>query len=79
MAILRPWNNVFSAGTMQSFLSMNIVPKLQQFIAGMNLNPLQNTQYLEYHTVIDWMELISSDIVCQILVNNFFPRVRLKG
>lgn len=79
LAMLRPWNTVFSAGTMQSFLSMNIVPKLQLYLAGMDLNPMQNTQYVEFHTTIQWMELISADIVCQILVNSFFPRVIPRG
>jgi len=74
LGILKPWKLVFSQGSMQSFLSMNIVPKLERFLAEMDLDPTRNKEYLEFYAVLNWLELISIDIICQILVKNFFPR-----
>ena len=42
IAVMKPWNGVFTKPTMSSFLAMNIIPKLEQALASMNMNPLEN-------------------------------------
>jgi len=68
---IRPWKDVFSAGTMSAFLGMNIVPKLERALQSIDINTTEQFEYLEFFR---WTELINNDIVTHILVNNFFPR-----
>uniref|UniRef100_A0AC35F2R7 G-patch domain-containing protein n=1 Tax=Panagrolaimus sp. PS1159 TaxID=55785 RepID=A0AC35F2R7_9BILA len=74
ITVLKPWNDVFTKPTMNSFLSINIVPKLEQALSMMNLNPLENNEFPEFQAVLNWIELIGSDIICQILMKCFFPK-----
>uniref|UniRef100_A0A914YRE4 G-patch domain-containing protein n=1 Tax=Panagrolaimus superbus TaxID=310955 RepID=A0A914YRE4_9BILA len=74
ITVLKPWNDVFTKPTMNSFLAINIVPKLEQALATMNLNPVENFTFSEFYAVLNWVELIGSDITCQILMKCFFPQ-----
>uniref|UniRef100_A0A7E4V146 G-patch domain-containing protein n=1 Tax=Panagrellus redivivus TaxID=6233 RepID=A0A7E4V146_PANRE len=73
-AVLAPWKNVFTHSSMSSFLNMNIVPKLERALMEMNMNPIENTAYLEFYALLSWMNMIGVDVTSQVLLKVFFPR-----
>ena len=74
IGVVRPWKDVFAKSSMSSFLSNNIIPKLEQALLHMNLNPLENFEYAEFFAVINWTEVVGVDLTCQIIMKCFFPR-----
>ncbi|KAI6171393.1 Septin and tuftelin-interacting protein 1 STIP [Aphelenchoides bicaudatus] len=74
IAVLKPWKKIFNHTTMQSFLNMSIVPKLEEGLQQMNLNPTMNTTYEEFYAVLEWHELLSPEMICNIFIRSFFPR-----
>ncbi|KAE9555814.1 hypothetical protein FO519_001028 [Halicephalobus sp. NKZ332] len=74
IGVVRPWKDVFAKSSMSSFLSNNIIPKLEQALLHMNLNPLENFEYPEFFAVINWTEIIGTDLTCQMMMRCFFPR-----
>ncbi|CAG2173962.1 unnamed protein product, partial [Oppiella nova] len=71
--ILEPWKGVFSAGAMEAFLNINIVPKLEIALQSLIINPHQ--QCLDvWHWVMSWQEMLSTTVMASMLEKNFFPR-----
>ena len=71
--ILMPWKGVFSVGSMEAFLNINIVPKLEISMQSLIINPHQ--QCLDaWHWVMSWQDLLSTPIMASILEKNFFPK-----
>jgi len=71
--ILEPWKGVFSAGAMEAFLNINIVPKLVIALQSLIINPHQ--QCLDvWHWVMSWQEMLSTTVMASMLEKNFFPR-----
>uniref|UniRef100_A0A914KN32 G-patch domain-containing protein n=1 Tax=Meloidogyne incognita TaxID=6306 RepID=A0A914KN32_MELIC len=68
---IRPWKEIFSASTLYTFISMNILPKLSRFLQNIDLS---NTEQFEYIELFDWLEMVNVDVIAQILTKNFFPR-----
>lgn len=68
---IRPWKDIFSASTMHTFVSMNIVPKLERALQVIDIN---NTDQFEYLEIFEWLEMISPEVIGQLLVTHFFPR-----
>ncbi|XP_046912846.2 septin interacting protein 1 [Dermatophagoides farinae] len=71
--ILEPWKNVFTESSMQSFLEMNIVPKLEQSMQQMQINPNQQSLN-EWNWTIQWSSLLSTNTIVSILEHTFFPK-----
>lgn len=69
---IRPWKDVFTSGTMQAFIGMNIIPKLEKALQTIDLNTTENFEYLE---IFDWVDLVNVEIIAKILTTSFFPRV----
>ncbi|KHJ84034.1 hypothetical protein OESDEN_16256, partial [Oesophagostomum dentatum] len=74
MAILKPWCGVWTPATMSAFLAQNVVPKLEQCLDTMNLNPRENKKYEEWYSCMSWMGMISPDTMASIVTKYFFPR-----
>uniref|UniRef100_A0A915N1M8 G-patch domain-containing protein n=1 Tax=Meloidogyne javanica TaxID=6303 RepID=A0A915N1M8_MELJA len=68
---IRPWKEIFSASTLYTFISMNIIPKLSRVLQNIDLS---NTEQFEYIELFDWLEMVNVDVIAQILAKNFFPR-----
>jgi len=71
--ILMPWQDVFSRGSMCAFLTKNIVPKLEQALANLPINP-HNQDLTLWRAVMDWSDLLPPPQLAQILSQTFFPR-----
>uniref|UniRef100_A0A1I8B7U2 G-patch domain-containing protein n=1 Tax=Meloidogyne hapla TaxID=6305 RepID=A0A1I8B7U2_MELHA len=69
--IIRPWKDIFSASTLYTFVSMNIIPKLSRFLQNIDLSTTEQFEYIE---LFDWLEMVNVDVIAQILAKNFFPR-----
>jgi len=72
LQMLMPWRGAFAPGVMQTFLGMNIVPKLERALQAITLQTTEQFACLE---LFGWMELLGPDVVCQMLVKFFFPRL----
>jgi tuftelin-interacting protein 11 len=71
--ILEPWKGVFSNGSLEAFLKINIVPKLEIAMQSLLINPHQQCLDL-WHWVMSWQDLLSTHIIASILEKHFFPR-----
>ena len=71
--MLRPWKEVFAAGTMHSFLVQHILPKLEQAIGQMTIDPSRQ-DYTAWQCVIDWLDMTSPSVIAVVLVRSFFPK-----
>uniref|UniRef100_A0A914X3D0 G-patch domain-containing protein n=1 Tax=Plectus sambesii TaxID=2011161 RepID=A0A914X3D0_9BILA len=71
--ILQPWKDVFAAGTFASFLAQHIVPKLEHALAEMRINPV-NQDITPWNNVINWLDMVSSQTIGNILLRHFFPK-----
>uniref|UniRef100_A0A8R1HS39 Septin and tuftelin-interacting protein 1 homolog n=1 Tax=Caenorhabditis japonica TaxID=281687 RepID=A0A8R1HS39_CAEJA len=74
LATLRPWQNVWSAGTFSAFIGQNVVPKLGNMLNTFQLDPNQNPEYPEWDTVMEWLELTHPDAIANIVTKYFFTR-----
>jgi tuftelin-interacting protein 11 len=74
--ILRPWKDVFAAGTFQSFLAQNILPKLEQALVHMTIDPSRQ-DYTAWRCAIDWLDMTSPSMIAVMLVRSFFPKVHI--
>lgn len=71
--ILEPWKNVFQSNVWESFLILNILPKLEQAFESFIINPHQ--QRLDvWHWFIDWEDMLSIQHSVSILIKHFFPK-----
>ena len=71
--ILEPWKGVFSAGAMEAFLNINIVPKLELALQTLIINPHQ--QCLDvWHWVMSWQHMTSTPTMAALLDKHFFPK-----
>lgn len=71
--ILSPWRGVFSQATWDSFLAVNIVPKLDLSMQAFKVSPHQ--QRLEnWNCLIAWNEFLPPTTVGRILEKHFFPK-----
>jgi tuftelin-interacting protein 11 len=71
--ILTPWISVFSKGATDTFLLKNIVPKLQQAMQELVINPLH--QVLDpWNWVMEWLELVPLKSIVNIVETMFFPK-----
>ncbi|RWS09302.1 tuftelin-interacting protein 11-like protein [Dinothrombium tinctorium] len=71
--ILQPWKEVFSAGTWNTFLLQNIVPKLEIAMQTYDINP--QAQRLDvWQWVMAWEEMLPSSVICSILEKYFLPK-----
>lgn len=75
VAVIKPWLNVFSNKHMADFLNANIVPKLENSLRQMNLDPVGNGTFTEFYSALAWRGLISDEMVCRMLTRNMFDRV----
>lgn len=74
--MLKPWINVWNNSTIFAFLGQHIIPKLERFVEAMPLTPM-DFQPDNWKSLISWMEMISPEIMANILTKYFFPRVCL--
>jgi len=71
--ILMPWMTVFSKGSIETFLLKNIVPKLQQAMQELVINPLH--QILDpWNWVMEWIDTVPLKSIVNILETIFFPK-----
>lgn len=73
--ILKPWRDVFAAGTMDGFLAQNILPKLEHALSTFEVNPA-NQQLDVWHWILDWLDMISPIHIANALIKIFFPKVK---
>jgi len=59
---------------MQSFLAQNIVPKLEQALNEMIIDPSTNQQLEEWNAVMQWLDMINPMVIAQMLDRWFFPK-----
>ena len=71
--ILMPWKDVFPKGSLQAFVIKNILPKLEQMMHGMAINPHQQ-RLEEWNWVMEWIDLLSPQAMSNLLETHFFPR-----
>jgi len=71
--ILLPWKDVFTPGSMHTFLIKNIYPKLETALLHLNINPINQDLSL-WHAVIDWLDLIPGQALGDMMTKHFFPR-----
>lgn len=70
--ILEPWKGVFSEPSFQTFLDINIVPKLERAMQSYVINPNQQSME-EWNWVLSWKKLLSLNTLALILERYFFP------
>uniref|UniRef100_UPI00358ECF24 tuftelin-interacting protein 11 n=1 Tax=Myxine glutinosa TaxID=7769 RepID=UPI00358ECF24 len=71
--ILRPWKEVFSAGSWEAFTVKHILPKLDLCLADFLINPHQ--QHLDpFRWVMDWEGMLSISSLVSLLDKRFFPK-----
>ncbi|XP_050294464.1 septin-interacting protein 1 [Anthonomus grandis grandis] len=71
--MLLPWQRALSQGTFMAFLCKHIVPKLQECMQSMVINPHQ--QLLDpWQWVVNWKDMLSVPNITLILDKFFFPR-----
>lgn len=72
-AMIQPFRCVFTENEMDSFVRSTIIPKIQQYLSEMPINPTdQNLEY--WHNVWLWKDLLSIDIMVSILESSFLQR-----
>ena len=71
--ILSPWVRVWTGGTLETFLIKNIIPKLQQLISEMQINP-RNQSLEAWKWLMEWNELVPPSQIAALLERSFFPR-----
>jgi hypothetical protein len=57
---------------MHTFVSMNILPKLERSLQTIDIG---TTEHFDYIELFDWMGLTTVDAIAQMLAKYFFPRV----
>lgn len=77
LAMLKPWVNVWNSSTMSAFLGQHIIPKLERFLEAMPLTPM-DFRPDNWKALVSWMEIISHEIMANILTKYLFPRVCLR-
>lgn len=70
--ILEPWKGVFSEPSFQTFLDINIVPKLERAMQSLVINPNQQSMN-EWNWVVSWNKLLAINTLARILEQHFFP------
>ncbi|KPM11928.1 tuftelin-interacting protein 11-like protein [Sarcoptes scabiei] len=71
--ILEPWINVFTDSSLQTFLDVNIVPKLEKIMQTFVINPSQQSLN-EWNWVSSWISIVSFNTIVSILERHFFPK-----
>ena len=71
--ILMPWAEVFSRASMISFLTKNIVPKLETALGSLVISPA-GQDMAPWRSVMDWSDLLPPPQLAQMLGQSFFPR-----
>ncbi|KFD61936.1 hypothetical protein M514_07688 [Trichuris suis] len=71
--MLKPWKDVFTAGSMSSFLNQHVLPKLELCLQGMVINPA-NQQLDAWYNVMEWLDMIHPSTIASALVRHFFPK-----
>ncbi|XP_074605567.1 tuftelin-interacting protein 11-like [Brevipalpus obovatus] len=71
--LLEPWQRVFEPRDWTAFVSRNIIPKLEQTLSGLVINPsrqdLTNWRYFK-----NWKDMIPAEFFTRCLVKYFFPK-----
>ena len=71
--IIQPWLGVWSTASMDTFLLKCIVPKLNQCLGELVINP--NHQILDpFHWVLSWADMISPVHLASLFDKQFFPK-----
>uniref|UniRef100_A0A183CHX8 GCFC domain-containing protein n=1 Tax=Globodera pallida TaxID=36090 RepID=A0A183CHX8_GLOPA len=68
---IRPWKDVFSAGILQAFIGMHILPKLEKALQSVDLS---STDHFDRFEIFDWLDFIGGEPIGKVLANSFFPR-----
>ncbi|KAI1296807.1 Tuftelin-interacting protein 11 [Halotydeus destructor] len=72
--ILSPWRNVFSQAVWDSFLGVNIVPKLESALSSLKVTP-PNQQGVEvWGWIMSWKDMLSVATVSSIFEKHFCPK-----
>ncbi len=71
--ILTPWRDVFDRASLQAFLIKNIVPKLEECLQTMSIDP-SNQSMDAWRWFSDWKDFLSPASVAALLDRHFFPR-----
>ncbi|VDP22748.1 unnamed protein product [Soboliphyme baturini] len=72
--ILRPWKDVFSASSFDTFVTQHIVPKLERCLSTFVINPC-NQQLDTWRYVMEWLDMINPSHISEALIRHFFPKV----
>ena len=71
--IIQPWIGVWSIASMDTFILKCIVPKLNQALSELVINP--NHQVLDqFHWVLSWSDMMSAVHLASIFDKHFFPK-----
>lgn len=75
---------------MRTFLEASIVPKFEFALHSIDINTIEQFVTLKiyfllsfliifkvYLEIFDWIGMINENVICQILIKHFFPRVFL--
>lgn len=71
--ILQPWKNVMTSWSLDDFLSVHIVPKLEQVLRSLQITMGQQN-FEQWNWVMGWHELMSDQVLGSLLVRHFFPK-----
>ncbi|CAI4233374.1 unnamed protein product [Auanema sp. JU1783] len=74
ISILMPWVDVWAPNTLAAFMARYVVPKLDDCLKTMNLDPRENIHYPEWEAVLAWMKIINTDTIASIINRSFIPR-----
>ncbi|KAK3926472.1 Tuftelin-interacting protein 11 [Frankliniella fusca] len=71
--MLQPWSKAFEKGDMDAFLVKNILPKLQEAMCQLVINP--QMQHLDqWRWVMDWEDMMPVLSMASLLDKLFFPK-----
>ena len=71
--MINPWIGVFSQATLEQFLIRSILPKLQEAIENMEINP-RRQQLEPWHWTMSWVDIVPLSSMAALLERSFFPR-----
>ena len=69
--ILLPWKDVFSKGSLQAFVLKNIMPKLEEVMYKLIVNPAQQ-KLDEWNWIMEWEDLLPPMALVNLLDTHFF-------
>lgn len=71
--ILQPWKGVMTAASLDEFIAVNILPKLENVLTSYQVTPSPDT-FEPCNWIMWWHDLIPDHVLGSLLVHHFFPK-----